>query len=845
MRLVIDLQGAQGESRFRGIGRYSLAITKAIVRLNQKHEIFIVLNGMLADSIEPLRRTFGSLLANDHILVWKAPEPTRATNPKNQVNRQVAQRLREGFILSLAPDVILITSLFEGFGDEATISIGAFDQHTPTVSILYDLIPLINPDKHYSENPFFQGHYEERIDSLKKVDLLLAISESAKQEAIQFLQMPAEKVVNILGAYDAIFKPLNHSEQQKIVFCQSLKINKPFIFYTGGADPRKNLLSLIQAFAQIPGHIRNQFQLVFAGNMPSSYQIEFKNIARKNGLSADDFVLLGYVSDAQLVQLYNYASLFVYPSLHEGLGIPPLEAMACGTPVIGSNATSLPEVIGLEKAMFDPEDVVQMSTLITRALTDQSFRCDLIENGKQRLQQFSWESSAASALCAIEHLQEQSATRAKPHGVLTTNQITAQLIESIACIPNLPATPYSKLQLAQCLSYNQAPSTRKKLFIDVSELIERDALTGIQRVVKAVLQEAIAQPPAQFEVVPVYATGLELGYRIATTLLDSKRGRKNAPTKDVFIDYNAGDVFLGLDLIVHIAAFQKPFFEQLRQKGVIVKFVVYDLLPITHAPFFPVGSAALFAQWLEVVREGHEAICISQATASQLQIYIDAHPAHSLKNPQISHFVLGADFPAVPNLSHHLQRDQQPSIFPEPIFSMPTFLMVGTVEPRKGHRQVLEAFDQWWQKGAQVILLIAGKQGWAMADFAQRIKKHPQYNRLLFWFDQIDDQGLQQAYERSTSLIMASEGEGFGLPLIEAAHYELPIIARDLPIFREIAIDFASYFPMDASANELQAHLQHWLDLHKHQNHPQSTGMPYLSWTQSTMQLLTLTCPTS
>jgi glycosyltransferase involved in cell wall biosynthesis len=92
---------------------------------------------------------------------------------------------------------------------------------------------------------------------------------------------------------------------------------------------------------------------------------------------------------------------------------------------------------------------------------------------------------------------------------------------------------------------------------------------------------------------------------------------------------------------------------------------------------------------------------------------------------------------------------------------------------------------------------------------------------------------------------MASEGEGFGLPLIEAAHYELPIIARDLPIFREIAIDFASYFPMDASANELQAHLQHWLDLHKHQNHPQSTGMPYLSWTQSTMQLLTLTCPTS
>jgi len=169
-------------------------------------------------------------------------------------------------------------------------------------------------------------------------------------------------------------------------------------------------------------------------------------------------------------------------------------------------------------------------------------------------------------------------------------------------------------------------------------------------------------------------------------------------------------------------------------------------------------------------------------------------------------------------------------------------LMVGTVEPRKGHRQIVEAFDLWWQDGAQVVLLIAGKQGWDMADTAQMIRGHAQYVRLLLWFDQIDDLSLQQAYERSAALIMASEGEGFGLPLIEAAHYQLPIVARDLPVFREIAAGFASYFPVNASAPVLLGHFQDWLAQYARRQHPQSTGMPHLSWAQSAAQLLAIAC---
>jgi glycosyltransferase involved in cell wall biosynthesis len=840
MRLVIDLQGAQGESRYRGIGRYALAISQAIARLNTEHEIFIVLNGLLTENLEPLRTTFSSLLPNDHILVWQAPGPTHAIDPENQTNQQVAQRLREAFILSLSPDIILITSLFEGYADNATVSIGSFDQQTPTAVILYDLIPLISTDKQFTENHLLQKYYQAQLAFLKKADVLLAISESARQEAIQYLPAAPNQVVTIYGACDTIFKPLDYSPEQQRSFCQGLGITKPFLFYTGGADERKNLPRLIKAFAKINPRLRKQYQLVFAGKMPQSSQDQLKKIAREAGLSSKDFLLLGYVSDAQLVQLFNCCSLFVFPSLHEGLGIPPLEAMACGAPVIGANCTSLPEVIGLPEAMFDPSDEQAISELITRALEDPLFRNQLLANGAVQLPKFSWDSSAKRLLLALEHFhQNHTLHRANSKPINTAANINA-LIESVAAIEGFDASPYNKLELAKCISYNQPPGPNRKLFIDVSELIERDARTGIQRVVKSALKEALANPPKHYEVIPVYTNNSEQGYRVASKLLNQFKGVNTPVGQDTIINFNCGDVFLGLDLIAHIIFSKRPYFEKMRQKGVLVKFVVYDLLPISHPQFFPIGFNTLFKKWLDEVKENHEAVCISRSTANELKHYYELIEKDPSKLPKISHFLLGADFPgqALSSQTTELDRD----FFSPEIFSLPTFLMVGTLEPRKGHLQVLQAFEQWWREGAQVILVLAGKLGWDMDPLAKKIKTHPQYNRLLFWYEGIDDGHLNQAYQNSTCLIMASEGEGFGLPLIEAAQYQLPILARDLPIFREIAGDYAQYFCAN-SGSELKKDLAKWLDLFQNQAHPRSAGMPYLSWQESAEQLLTVTCP--
>jgi len=162
--------------------------------------------------------------------------------------------------------------------------------------------------------------------------------------------------------------------------------------------------------------------------------------------------------------------------------------------------------------------------------------------------------------------------------------------------------------------------------------------------------------------------------------------------------------------------------------------------------------------------------------------------------------------------------------------------MVGTLEPRKGHVQVLEAFEQLWQAGHGVNLVIVGKQGWGVESFVERLCAHPELNKRLFWLEGISDEYLEKVYAASTCLIAASYGEGFGLPLIEAAQHKLPTIARDIPVFREVAGEHAYYFD-GKSPDALAQSIKAWLTLHGADLHPKSNDMPWLTWKQSARQL--------
>lgn len=425
MRIVIDMQGAQTESRFRGIGRYSLSLALAIVRNRKDHEVYLALSGLFPETIEPLRSAFDGLLSQHHIRIWYAPGPTREANPDNAIRRRTAEIIREAFIKSLCPDVVLVTSLFEGLGDDAVTSIGCFDTITPTAVILYDLIPLINPDEHYRKNPIHIDFYKRKIDSIKKSSMLLAISESSRNEALNALMFEPNQVVNISSGCDPMFHRIEISDEERRALFHKFGINKPFLMYTGGGDERKNLTRLIEAFGQLSIDLRKQYQLVIVGKIPDNLVAYFRKEAACAGLNEESVIFTGYVNDVELVRFYSLCQLFVFPSLHEGFGLPPLEAMACGAPVITSNMTSLPEIIGCDEAMFDPLSTSAISERIQEVLTNEIFRQNLIQHADKRIGKFSWDKSAQGAISALERI-------AKPcHFVETDTTIVRELDTAI------------------------------------------------------------------------------------------------------------------------------------------------------------------------------------------------------------------------------------------------------------------------------------------------------------------------------------------------------------------------------------------------------------------------------
>jgi glycosyltransferase involved in cell wall biosynthesis len=403
MRIVIDLQGAQTESRFRGIGRYSLSLALAFVRNRGDHDIHLVLNGILSDTIESVRAAFGGLLPPENIHVWYAPGPVSEIDPANLERRKAAELIREGFIASLNPDIVHISSVIEGYLDDAVTSIARFDTKTPVSVSHYDLIPLLNPAQYLNSSPNYKQHYVGKIDELQRASLVLSISEYSRAEGIEYLSVDESRSVNISTAIDDNFQKLTISPADAAVFLQAMDISKPYIFYTGGSDERKNLPRLVEAFALLPDEVRAQHQLVFAGKIPNEHCNDLSAKGEALGLHPDDMKFLGYVDEQQLVTLYNLCRVFAFPSWHEGFGLPPLEAMACGAAAIGSRASSIPEVLGWDEALFDPYDVRSISAKLLQALEDEDFRNSLIAHGLDQSRIFTWDHCAQTAITAFEN----------------------------------------------------------------------------------------------------------------------------------------------------------------------------------------------------------------------------------------------------------------------------------------------------------------------------------------------------------------------------------------------------------------------------------------------------------
>jgi glycosyltransferase involved in cell wall biosynthesis len=415
MRIVLDLQGAQSDtSRFRGIGRYSLALAQAVARQAGEHDVWLVLNGRIPDSLEPLRAEFAHLIPPDRIRIFELPGPLAEEDPSNSWRRQAAELLREKFLADLCPDVVHVSTLFEGHGNEVVTSVGRLDPTLPTALTLYDLIPLLRSDT-YLRDPGFKRLYLRRLQSLKRADLLLAISESSRREAIEALEISPDRITTIGAGLSESFREVESSQNSIEALAARYRLRLPFVLYTGGDDTRKNLEGMIEAFALLPGEMRAAYQLAIVCKLSEGTRGRLNDLAGKLALDPKSIVYPGYVPDADLRLFYAKCSLFVFPSLHEGFGLPVLEAMGCGAPVIGSNCTSIPEIIDRQDALFDPEQPRSIAERMNELLSSAGLRENLKVWGRERAKAFTWEACAGKALLAFEalHWRRKTAPAAK------------------------------------------------------------------------------------------------------------------------------------------------------------------------------------------------------------------------------------------------------------------------------------------------------------------------------------------------------------------------------------------------------------------------------------------------
>jgi len=379
------------------------------------------------------------------------------------------------------------------------------------------------------------------------------------------------------------------------------------------------------------------------------------------------------------------------------------------------------------------------------------------------------------------------------------------------------------------------PESPRQLLVDLSELVRHDARSGIQRVARGLLQALQASPPSGWSVRAVYDAGGFYAYADSDQQSGQPRYLPAAPGAEQPLQVQPGDRFLGIDLTLETVVRNEALLANLRQHGVQLYFMVYDLLPVRHPEWFVDGLANAFGHWLQAVsRLADGLICNARATADDLLDWLNEQPPRRARPLQLGCAALGADLDAT--LPSSGISASEAALLPR-LAERPTLLMVGTLEPRKMQSQALDAAEQLWAQERDVNLVIVGKPGWRMEELAERLHSHPEQGRRLFWLERASDELLLRLYQDSSALLAASHGEGYGLPLIEAAQHGLPVIARDLAVFREVGGSHAWYFTAEDGAQLGQA-LGEWLDLRAAGQAPASHAMPRLDWAASATQLL-------
>lgn len=746
MKIIIDGQCLQTSSLQRGIGNYTLNLISAL-RSVSGITIRVLLSGIeknnrLSDTLEQLK----SIISDEEIIYFYPPCAMNflqfGTN-----GYEDAEKLYEIAVMSEKADWLLVSSIFESISLENCIipPINKLKEFIKVAVICHDFIP-------YEDKVQYLHSFERRVaykiclEMSRNANLLVCNSKYTANKARAIY-----KNLDVTVIYGAGKTSRNTSDKD----CKSvrdLSCALQYLFYYGGMDERKNIQTLISAYKRLPENLQNCHPLFICCGKSINTQEEIQRMARGSNIK-----ILGYLSEGELQSYIKGARACIFPSKAEGLGLPVLEVYELGGVCLCSNAGALGEIYDFNAGQFDPEDVDRITSILKKVLVEDAFRQKILDYCREKARLFSWEGSAKKLINSMKSISA------------SVNSYCFSF-KDFGCYRR---TSDERFRTSVAIRRQ----FKTVIYFDVTSFSRAEYYTGIQRVVDGLIRNY-----------GVHYNRCDIVYVVGC--MDGLF-RQVKFEQDRWVNYGVvnpvqNDYYMAIDLVDGVLPTVEKTLLLWKAKGVRLVYCIHDIGFILYPENIPNKSKVkqLSNYLFFSAKNADIVVSPSKSVSDEVSQWCKLNKINNDKI-RFEWFHLGVDFLPSVDFSQSIMKKND-GVF--------RFIMVSTIEPRKDYPMLLEAFEYVNAHCDSFELHIVGRRGWNADSVMAKLSDKDFCNNRLFWHSNCSDEELLLLYKQSDCFVFTPMYEGFGIPIVEAVNYGLPLLLRDIKVFREIAGNSAIYF---------------------------------------------------